>query len=302
MQILEFRIVVPVDYYKYAIGNRYMNFLYLEAEKQLDEGIEILKNEPYNKNGEKGQYTEKVYDIKSKLPLQISLFVPNKYLHFHEKSYNAYPHFYTEYSVPGLKDKFKLSIESQHLEFSRGMKAPDNLLNLDKKELKNRKVIYLDVFNEPIELDSPEDNIQNFVCPEANINTPIDTKGKPNPKKIPKWVKNYDGPMTLCVKVVRFEIKWPAAQKVIDKFVSKVAYFKIFTNANRKVIASMKQWYKMTIEDILEIEDKAIKEQRQKGESAKDEEESSSSSSEGKIDKVIKVGGKVAKKIKSLKK
>lgn len=28
------------------------------------EGIEVLKNEPYEKDGEKGQYTHKIYHLK----------------------------------------------------------------------------------------------------------------------------------------------------------------------------------------------------------------------------------------------
>lgn len=36
------------------------------------EGIEVLKNEPYEKDGEKGQYTHKIYHLKRQV-LNISL-------------------------------------------------------------------------------------------------------------------------------------------------------------------------------------------------------------------------------------
>lgn len=31
------------------------------------EGIEVLKNEPYEKDGEKGQYTHKIYHLKRRV-------------------------------------------------------------------------------------------------------------------------------------------------------------------------------------------------------------------------------------------
>uniref|UniRef100_A0A669EF42 Phosphatidylinositol transfer protein beta isoform n=2 Tax=Oreochromis TaxID=8139 RepID=A0A669EF42_ORENI len=56
------------------------------------EGIEVLKNEPYEKDGEKGQYTHKIYHLKSKVPGFVRLLAPEGALVFHEKAWNAYPY------------------------------------------------------------------------------------------------------------------------------------------------------------------------------------------------------------------
>lgn len=39
------------------------------------EGIEVLKNEPYEKDGEKGQYTHKIYHLKRYVPFFFSLII-----------------------------------------------------------------------------------------------------------------------------------------------------------------------------------------------------------------------------------
>lgn len=36
------------------------------------EGIEVLKNEPYEKDGEKGQYTHKIYHLKRQVNLSLN--------------------------------------------------------------------------------------------------------------------------------------------------------------------------------------------------------------------------------------
>lgn len=48
----------------------------LEASKSETgggEGIEVLKNEPYEKDGVKGQYIHKIYHLKSKSPAYVRM-------------------------------------------------------------------------------------------------------------------------------------------------------------------------------------------------------------------------------------
>lgn len=40
------------------------------------EGTEVLRNEPYEKDGEKGQYTHKIYPLKSKVPAFVRMMLP----------------------------------------------------------------------------------------------------------------------------------------------------------------------------------------------------------------------------------
>ena len=67
MLIKEYRVILPMTVAEYQVGQL---FSVAEASKQEmggGEGIEILKNEPYEKDGEKGQYTHKIYHLESRL-------------------------------------------------------------------------------------------------------------------------------------------------------------------------------------------------------------------------------------------
>lgn len=69
------------------------------------EGIEVLKNEPFNDhallNGKysSGQYTYKIYHLASKVPAFIRLLAPKGSLEIHEEAWNAYPYCRTVITV-----------------------------------------------------------------------------------------------------------------------------------------------------------------------------------------------------------
>ncbi|MEE6518418.1 hypothetical protein FKM82_029417, partial [Ascaphus truei] len=61
--IKEFRVVLPISVEEYQVGQL---FSVAEASKNNTgggEGIEVLKNEPYERDGERGQYTHKIYHL-----------------------------------------------------------------------------------------------------------------------------------------------------------------------------------------------------------------------------------------------
>jgi len=253
MKIVEFRVIVPVDVNQYSIGNLYMNMQYAKDEKKGNEGIEIKENKPYERDNEKGQYTYKIYHIKSQIPGFIRWAVPDKYLHFHEVSYNSYPHYDTQFTVPGMGKDFVLKLESQHLDYTSGMEIPDNCLSLTQEELAERKIVYLNIINgEPVA--EPKNDIHGFVCPEAGINEPIEDNEPYNPNGPPAWTKNFKGKMTLCVKLVRFEFHWRGLQSAVERFVINSVYPGVFTNSHRIMMKSLKDWCNMTMDDIRNYE------------------------------------------------
>ncbi|CAJ0945177.1 unnamed protein product [Ranitomeya imitator] len=77
---------------QYQVGQLYSVAEASKNETGGGEGIEVLKNEPYEKDGEKGQYTHKIYHLKSKVPGFVKMFAPEGSLVFHEKAWNAYPY------------------------------------------------------------------------------------------------------------------------------------------------------------------------------------------------------------------
>ncbi|KAK4812999.1 hypothetical protein QYF61_004175 [Mycteria americana] len=90
--IKEFRVVLPCSVQEYQVGQLYSVAEASKNETGGGEGIQVLKNEPYEKDGEKGQYTHKIYHLKSKVPGFVRMIAPEGSLVFHEKAWNAYPY------------------------------------------------------------------------------------------------------------------------------------------------------------------------------------------------------------------
>lgn len=263
MKIYEFRVIVPTRIDKYHVGNRYMNLEYVKSEAGGGEGIELVKNEKFTNEKESGQYTYKIFHIKSKIPAFIRWAVPDKYLHFHEESYNAYPHYDTNDFIPALGKDFILHVETQHIEYKNGMEFPENAVGLSEKELKQRKIYYIDIVDGNPQPSDKSQIMEGFSCPEAGITKLTGKPGSYNPDQVPEWTKNYDGDMICCVKVVRFHLKWWGIQTAVEEFVTKSVYPKIFVDSHRRLISTAKDWYNLSNEQILELEQNAAKEQKE---------------------------------------
>ncbi|XP_067884550.1 phosphatidylinositol transfer protein beta isoform-like [Heterodontus francisci] len=98
--IKEYRILLPCSVEEYQVGQLYS---VAEASKNNTgggDGIEVLKNEPYEKDGERGQYTHKIYYLENKVPQFIRLIAPVGSLVVHEKAWNAYPYCRTGMTEP----------------------------------------------------------------------------------------------------------------------------------------------------------------------------------------------------------
>uniref|UniRef100_A0A8C8DQY1 Phosphatidylinositol transfer protein alpha isoform n=1 Tax=Oryzias sinensis TaxID=183150 RepID=A0A8C8DQY1_9TELE len=76
----------------YQVGQLYAVAEASKSETGGGEGVEVLVNEPYEENGEKGQFTHKVYHLQSKVPAFIKTVAPKGSLEIHEKAWNAYPY------------------------------------------------------------------------------------------------------------------------------------------------------------------------------------------------------------------
>ncbi|KAM4545892.1 phosphatidylinositol transfer protein alpha isoform [Odontesthes bonariensis] len=110
MLIKEYRVILPISVEEYQVGQLYSVAEASKNETGGGEGVEVLKNEPYEKDGEKGQYTHKIYHLQSKVPSFVRMLAPASALNIHEKAWNAYPycrtgtythtHTHTTYSQP----------------------------------------------------------------------------------------------------------------------------------------------------------------------------------------------------------
>ena len=157
--------------------------------------------------------------------------------------------------IPAMGDNFLLHVESQHIPYKSGMKFPENALNLPKDDLEKRKIFYCDIVDGPIH--DKKLNLEGFSCPETNISKLVGKKGSYKHDQVPEWTKCYKGDMICCIKVVKFHFKWGGLQKSVESMLTKKEYPKIFTESHRKLISTAKDWYNLTEDDMLRLENEA---------------------------------------------
>uniref|UniRef100_A0A9L0T4C4 Phosphatidylinositol transfer protein alpha isoform n=1 Tax=Equus caballus TaxID=9796 RepID=A0A9L0T4C4_HORSE len=89
-------VLLRISKVKYQVGQLYSVAEASKNETGGGEGVEVLVNEPYEKDGERGQYTHKIYHLQSKVPTFVRMLAPEGALNIHEKAWNAYPYCRTE--------------------------------------------------------------------------------------------------------------------------------------------------------------------------------------------------------------
>lgn len=132
------RVVLPLSVEEYQVGQLWSVAEASKAETGGGEGVEVLKNEPFDNvpllNGQfnKGQYTHKIYHLQSwvfanlilktipvsfrKVPSLIRKIAPKGSLAIHEEAWNAYPYCKTVITNPDyMKENFYVKIETIHL-------------------------------------------------------------------------------------------------------------------------------------------------------------------------------------------
>ncbi|KAJ5069342.1 phosphatidylinositol transfer protein [Anaeramoeba ignava] len=241
MKIVEYRITLPVSVKEYNIAQ-----LYMVAKRTLQEtksatagqGIEILKNEPFENENGKGQYTHKVFHIDHKVPGWLKAILPKSAMIFEEKAWNGFPYCKTVYSSPFL-EKFHLSVESMHID-DRG--ETENALKCDKKTLKKRIVDKVDIGNEPINPEKEDENVRVFKSKKTGRGPFVD-----------EWQKQADPVMT-CYKLVKAEFKYWGLQGKVEKLMQTMGTRDILLSTHRQLICWMDEWHGMTMEDIRKLE------------------------------------------------
>ena len=66
-------------------------------------------------------------------------------------------------------------------------------------------------------------------------------------KKVPAWVSNYDGPITLIIKTVKFKFEWYGLQTLVEKGVEN-CWDQVYLNLHRAMLKWEPDWCKLTDE------------------------------------------------------
>lgn len=118
--LVEFRVVLPFTVDEYQVGQLYSVAVGSKEKTDGDSQVEIVKNEPYDNERGRGQYTEKIFRFGSKMPRIADALLPASAKMTIERAWNAYPVCHTEYTIPFLGERFFVSLDSLHVENDRG--------------------------------------------------------------------------------------------------------------------------------------------------------------------------------------
>jgi len=270
MLIYEYRVVLPMKVEEYQVAQLYSVAEASKNETGGGEGIEVLKNEPFDEhtnapkeplfaNGKKyttGQFTHKIYHLKNKVPRFIRYLAPKEALEIHEEAWNAYPYCRTIITNPGyMREAFELKIETIHLE---GNGSLENAHSLTPEVLQERNVCLIDIANNTnVNSRDYKDSEDPSIFKSEKTNRGPLKDG---------WMKEVDPVMT-CYKLVSVNFVWFGLQKRVENFI-QTQERRIFTNFHRQVFCWTDKWFGMTMEDIRRLEDETkdeLDEQRKVG-------------------------------------
>ncbi|XP_014681978.1 PREDICTED: phosphatidylinositol transfer protein alpha isoform-like isoform X2 [Priapulus caudatus] len=263
MIIKEYRVTLPLTVEEYQVAQLWSVAEASKNETGGGEGIEVLKNEPfegipfYGGKYTSGQYTHKIYHLYNKVPAFVRILAPKGALEMHEKAWNAYPYCKTVITNPDyMKENFEVCIETIHCP-DTGTQENAHLLSPDK--LKKRHVVVLDIANDPVQ--AKDYKLEEDPSKFKSVKT-----GR-GPLVGPRWRDHCDPVMT-CYKLVTIEFKWWGLQSKVENFIQN-SYPRLFTNFHRQVFCWIDNWFGLTMYDIRVLEDKTkheLDEQRQQGE------------------------------------
>ncbi|XP_039613057.1 phosphatidylinositol transfer protein alpha isoform isoform X1 [Polypterus senegalus] len=250
--IKEFRVILPISVEEYQVGQLYSVAEASKNETGGGEGVEVLKNEPYEKDGEKGQYTHKIYRLQSKVPSYVRVLAPASAFNIHEKAWNAYPYCRTIITNEYMKDNFLIKIETWH---KPDIGNQDNVHGLDPDTWKHVEVVYIDIADRSQVLHKdykPEEDPAKY----KSVKTGRGPLGPDWKKELPQ---KTDCPHMCAYKLVTVKFKWWGIQNKVESFIQKQER-RLFTNFHRQLFCWMDRWIDLTMEDIRRMEDQTKKE------------------------------------------
>ncbi|XP_077397652.1 phosphatidylinositol transfer protein beta isoform-like [Festucalex cinctus] len=261
MLIREFRIALPVSVDEYKVGQLYTVAEASKNETGGGEGVEVLSNEPYEKDGEKGQYTHKIYHLKSKVPGIVRLIAPKGSLEVHEKAWNAYPYCRTILTNPYMKENFEIKVETWH---KPDMGEQENVHGLRKSEWDPVEVVHIDI------ADRNAMNAKDYKADQdpAIFKSEKTGRGPLGPEWKEKLRNDPSCPHMCAYKLVTVHFKWRGLQTKMETFIQKMER-RIFTHFHRQLFCLIDKWIDLSMEDIRKMEEdtkKELNEMRQSGE------------------------------------
>uniref|UniRef100_A0A3Q0SIC3 Phosphatidylinositol transfer protein beta isoform n=1 Tax=Amphilophus citrinellus TaxID=61819 RepID=A0A3Q0SIC3_AMPCI len=251
---------------QYQVGQLFSVAEASKNETGGGDGIEVLKNEPYEKDGEKGQYTHKIYHLKSKVPGFVRFLAPESALVFHEKAWNAYPYCRTsEFPSPYhlneyMKDDFMIKIETWH---KPDLGTQENVHKLDSSTWQNVTVVPIDIADRSL-VASADYKADEDPAIFKSIKT---GRGPLGPNWKTELGNKPECPKMCAYKLVTVKFKWWGLQTKVENFIHEQEK-RIFTNFHRQLFCWIDKWVELNMDDIRRMEadtQRELDELRRKG-------------------------------------
>ncbi|MFH4973470.1 hypothetical protein AB6A40_000179 [Gnathostoma spinigerum] len=258
MLLKEYRVLLPLEVSEYERGQLYAVAETSKNETGGGDGVEVIRQMPFTSDslrpGEtlRGTYTEKIYHTKSKAPWIFRKFLPDSAFALQEESWNAYPYIKTVITNPDyLGERFFITVTSMHLNDNGGT---ENALNLTEKELEQREVIILNIYD--------DDNLKpSEISDETNPR--IFTSKRTGRGPLEEGWEKTTTPVMCCYKVVSLQIRIFGLQTIMERIMHQ-QYPRIFTKFNRETFCWIDNWYDMTMDDIRSLEDETKNELKER--------------------------------------
>uniref|UniRef100_A0A8C1VEV5 Phosphatidylinositol transfer protein alpha isoform n=1 Tax=Cyprinus carpio TaxID=7962 RepID=A0A8C1VEV5_CYPCA len=254
---VHYNVLTLFSHLQYQVGQLYSVAEASKNETGGGEGVEVLQNEPYEKeNGEKGQYTHKIYHLQSKVPTFVRLLAPSSALSIHEKAWNAYPYCRTGTSHNStneyMKDNFLIMIETWH---KPDLGEQDNVHKLDPEQWKKVEVVHIDI------ADRSQVDTKDYKPDEdpATFKSQKTGRGPLGPDWKKELPQKTDCPHMCAYKLVTVKFKWFGLQNKVENFIHKQEK-RLFTSFHRQLFCWLDRWIHLTMEDIRRMEEETQKE------------------------------------------
>jgi len=239
--IKEYRITLPMTSEEYRTAQLYMVARFSREMTTKGEGIEILKNEPYENEHGKGQFTHKKIYLGSHLPSWATPFVPSSLVTVEEKAWNAYPYVKIEYTSPGIGERFSIISETRYFDDDG---SQQNVHNLTADQLLLREVDNVDIVSEEVD--------PKYYKKEEDPKLYTSEKTKRGPLQ-PGWQKTTK-PLMCIYKLATVTFNcWPASSW-IEAYIQKSMVRDVLLLGHKQAFTWMDEWLGMEMDDLRKYE------------------------------------------------
>jgi len=228
---------------EYRVAQLYMVAKFSREKSSEGEGIQVLKNEPYQDGNSSGQFTHKKIYLGSSLPSWVRSWIPESFC-VEEKAWNAYPYVRNVYSCPAFGERFSIVTETRYLDNDDGQQ--ENVHNLPPELLEQRVVDTINIAMDEIEAKyyKKEEDPRFFVSKKTNRG-PLDNVN---------WTKTVT-PRMCIYKIAKVEFRFWGAQTMAENWIHKSMVRDVVLLGHRQAFCWMDEWYGLTLEDIRKYED-----------------------------------------------